>query len=71
MIQTFEVSTGESEPARVGFPGIVPVIGEHSLPIRHLGPELGQNTSEVLTGLLGMDETQIAEATASKEHLPA
>jgi formyl-CoA transferase len=71
MIQTFEVSTGEEEPTRVGFPGIVPVIGEHSLPIRHLGPELGQNTSEVLTGLLGMDETQIAEATASKEHLPA
>ncbi|MEG9249696.1 CoA transferase [Arthrobacter sp. Soc17.1.1.1] len=71
MIQTFEVSTGESEPARVGFPGIVPVIGEHSLPIRHLGPDLGENTGEILAGLLGMSEDQIAEATAAKEHLPA
>jgi formyl-CoA transferase len=71
MIQTFEVSTGETEPARVGFPGIVPVIGEHSLPIRHLGPDLGENTGEILAGLLGMSEDQIAEATAAKEHLPA
>jgi formyl-CoA transferase len=71
MIQTFEVSTGEDGPSRVGFPGIVPVIGEHSLPIRHLGPDLGEHNTEILSGLLGMTEAQISEATASKEHLPA
>ena len=44
MIQKFDVSTGEEMLHGVGFPGIVPVIGDQSLPIRNLGPDLGENT---------------------------
>lgn len=74
MIQTFDVSTGEEILTDVGFPGIVPVIGEQSLPIQHLGPDLGEHTHEVLSGLLHLTEDQIAAATATtatKENLPA
>lgn len=71
MIQSFDVSTGEEDLTGVGFPGIVPVIGEQSLPIRHLGPDLGEHTHEVLTGLLHYTQDQITAATATKETLPA
>ncbi|MGQ1838653.1 CaiB/BaiF CoA transferase family protein [Kocuria turfanensis] len=71
MVQKFDVSTGEEVLTDVGFPGIVPVIGEQSLPIHHLGPDLGEHTDEVLAGLIGMNQGQIAKATASKENLPA
>ncbi|MCM6775769.1 CoA transferase [Nocardia sp. CDC159] len=59
MIQTFPVDVGEAEPKQVGFPGIVPVIGERSLPIRSVGPDLGEHTREVLTQLLGMSDAEI------------
>jgi formyl-CoA transferase len=59
MIQHFDVDTGEAEPKSVGFPGIVPVIGDASLPIRTVGPDLGQHTGEVLSGLLGLSDEQI------------
>ena len=59
MIQHFPVDVGESEPKQVGFTGIVPVIGETSLPIRSVGPDLGEHTHEVLAGLLGMSDEQI------------
>lgn len=55
MIQNFEVDTGGDEPATVGFTGIVPVIGGTSLPIRNVGPDLGEHTDEVLADLLGYD----------------
>jgi formyl-CoA transferase len=71
MIQKFDVSTGEETLADVGFPGVVPVMGGASLPIRHLGPDLGEHTREVLGGLLGMDESTIAAATSSQEALNA
>jgi formyl-CoA transferase len=76
MIQRFDVSTGEEVLTGVGFPGIVPVIGEQSLPIHHLGPDLGEHTHEVLAGLLHLTEDQIAAATTTaaattKENLPA
>ena len=61
MIQHFPVDVGESEPKQVGFPGIVPVIGEASLPIRNVGPDLGEHTHEVLAGLLGMSDEQIRD----------
>ncbi|WP_416979688.1 CaiB/BaiF CoA transferase family protein [Streptomyces sp. T028] len=48
MIQYFDVDTGAAEPQRVGFPGIVPVLGGASLPVRSLGPDLGEHTAEVL-----------------------
>jgi formyl-CoA transferase len=59
MIQHFDVDTGEAEPKSVGFTGIVPVIGDASLPIRTVGPDLGQHTREVLSGLLGLTDEQI------------
>ncbi|MFD9546027.1 CaiB/BaiF CoA transferase family protein [Nocardia salmonicida] len=59
MIQMFPVDVGEAEPKQVGFGGIVPVIGGTSLPIRNVGPDLGEHTREVLGGLLGMSEDQI------------
>lgn len=63
MIQKFDVSTGEETLTGVGFPGVVPVIGGESLPIRNLGPDLGENTQEVLGGLLGMSESEINDAS--------
>lgn len=69
MIQKFDVSTGEEILENVGFPGIVPVIGAASLPIRSLGPDLGEHTEEVLGQLLGMDKSEIDAATASERTL--
>ncbi|MFD2414857.1 CaiB/BaiF CoA transferase family protein [Amycolatopsis pigmentata] len=48
MIQYFDIDTGAGV-RRVGFPGVVPVIGGRSLPIRSLGPDLGEHNQEVLT----------------------
>ncbi len=48
MIQYLTVDTGGEQPNRIGFPGVVPVIGDKSLPIRSVGPELGQHTTEIL-----------------------
>ena len=59
MIQRLPVSTGDEVLENVGFPGIVPVIGGKSLPIRSLGPDLGEHTREVLAEVLGMSEEQI------------
>jgi formyl-CoA transferase len=71
MVQKFDVSTGEEILTGVGFPGIVPVIGGESLPIRNLGPDLGENTAEILSGLLGMDPAEITAATGREEALQA
>ncbi|TDP42255.1 formyl-CoA transferase [Nocardia ignorata] len=65
MIQSFPVEVGEPEPKQVGFTGIVPVIGGESLPIRNVGPDLGEHTREVLGGLLGMTDDQIDALEAS------
>ncbi|RDI68667.1 CaiB/BaiF CoA transferase family protein [Nocardia pseudobrasiliensis] len=59
MIQNFPVDVGDAEPKQVGFPGIVPVIGDRSLPIRSVGPDLGEHTREVLAQLLGMSDAEI------------
>jgi len=59
MIQHFAVDIGEEEPKTVGFPGIVPVIGPASLPIRNVGPDLGEHTHDVLSTLLGLSEDEI------------
>ncbi|MGV0741723.1 CaiB/BaiF CoA transferase family protein [Mycolicibacterium sp. XJ870] len=59
MIQHFDVDTGDAQPQSVGFPGIVPVIGGASLPIRNVGPDLGEHTDEVLSSLLGLSDQEI------------
>lgn len=59
MIQHFRVDTGGDQPHDVGFVGVVPVIGGRSLPIRSLGPDLGEHTREVLAGLLGRSDEEI------------
>ena len=61
MVQHFSVDTGGAEPQTVGFPGIVPVIGGASLPIRTLGPDLGEHTADVLRSVLGMSDEEIGE----------
>jgi formyl-CoA transferase len=63
MIQDFAVDTGESQPRTVGFPGIVPVIGDASLPIRSVGPDLGEHTRDVLSSLLGLTDDEIGALT--------
>lgn len=67
MVQKFDVSTGEELLHDVGFPGIVPVIGATSLPVRHLGPDLGEHNDEVLGGLLGLDADAMAAAAGATE----
>ena len=63
MIQDFEVDTGEAHRKTVGFPGIVPVIGGASLPIRNVGPDLGEHTHEVLSSVLGLSDEEIGALT--------
>src|SRR5262249_10357624 len=63
MIQDFAVDTGECQPKTVGFTGIVPVIGPASLPIRNIGPDLGEHTGEVLSSILGLTDDEIAALT--------
>ncbi|RBP64995.1 formyl-CoA transferase [Brevibacterium sanguinis] len=62
MIQHLDVSTGEETLHDVAFPGITPVIGGRSLPIDHLGPDLGEHTAEVLARL-GLGRTDEEEPT--------
>ena len=59
MIQHFPVDTGQGEPTDVGFVGVVPVIGDASLPIRSVGPDLGEHTREVLSTLLGRTDEEM------------
>ncbi|MDJ0337360.1 CaiB/BaiF CoA-transferase family protein [Cryobacterium sp. PH31-O1] len=59
MIQRFDVCDGAQLLSGVEFSGIVPVIGDRSLDIRTLGPDLGQHTREVLATVLGKSEEDI------------
>ncbi|SMY01042.1 CaiB/BaiF CoA transferase family protein [Brevibacterium aurantiacum] len=63
MIQYRDVSTGSETLENVGFPGIVPVLGERSLPIRELGPDLGADTEEILGQRLGLSPDDIRTVT--------
>jgi formyl-CoA transferase len=59
MIQHFDVDTGDPQRKTVGFPGIVPVIGPASLPIRNVGPDLGEHMRAVLSTVLGLSDDEI------------
>ncbi|AGB22198.1 putative acyl-CoA transferase/carnitine dehydratase [Mycobacterium sp. JS623] len=66
MIQYFDVATGAGTIRDVGFPGVVPVLDAVSVPIRSIGPNLGEHTDDVLSGLLGMSEEDIAAAVGDR-----
>ena len=59
MIQKLDVSTGDHDLPDVPFPGVVPVLDETSEPIRNLGPDLGEDTEDVLSRVAGWDDDQI------------
>ncbi|MGU3433964.1 CaiB/BaiF CoA transferase family protein [Actinomycetes bacterium M1A6_2h] len=61
MIQRFRVDTGADELTDVGFVGVVPVIGDKSIPIRSVGPDLGEHTREILGGLLGRTDDELGD----------
>jgi formyl-CoA transferase len=67
MVQRFDVSTGEDTIPNVAFPGIIPVIGGKSLPIRNLGPDLGADTKDVLERVLGKTAEQANSLIARME----
>ncbi|ASR37333.1 formyl-CoA transferase [Prauserella marina] len=67
MIQHLPVDVGAGTPAEVGFPGIVPVLGETSLPVRQVGPDLGEHTREVLGDVLGHGEQDIDKLIGEME----
>jgi formyl-CoA transferase len=71
MVQYFDVATGAGTIRDVGFPGVVPVLDGASVPIRSLGPNLGEHTEEVLSGLLGMSAEDIADAVGDRGPCPA
>jgi len=43
------------------FPGVVPKLEQMPGKMRWPGPELGEHTAEVLTGILGLTETELSE----------
>lgn len=45
---------------RVTFPGVIPKLEQMPGEVRWLGPELGEHTHEVLTGILGMSEAEFS-----------
>ncbi|MGP3533206.1 CaiB/BaiF CoA transferase family protein [Microbacterium sp. RD1] len=67
MVQDLPVDDGETAFDSVSFPGIVPVLAGRSLPVRFLGPDLGADTTAVLSGLLGWDADQVAAAGAGED----
>ncbi|GAA4392224.1 CaiB/BaiF CoA transferase family protein [Tsukamurella soli] len=67
MVQHLDVETGDGSRRPVAFPGIAPLLGERSLPIRNLGPDLGADNRYVLGELLGRSEEQIVQLTGRKE----
>jgi len=64
MLERRPVDTG-SEHRSVAFPGVVPRLREHPGRVDWLGPGLGEHTHEVLSGILGLDATAIADLRQS------
>ncbi len=51
----------DGAPQPVTFPGVVPRLEQMPGAVRWIGPELGEHTREVLTGILGLSESELAE----------
>jgi len=58
MIQKMLVNNGTGT-VQVAFPGVVPLLGDRSEPLRSVGPDLGEHTREVLQDILDMSPTDI------------
>ncbi|MBD8870684.1 CoA transferase [Nocardioides sp. MJB4] len=56
MLQELPVSI-DGVPRSVAFPGVVPVLGRTSLPVRHAGPDLGADTRWLFEEVLGRTVT--------------
>ncbi len=48
------------EIRQVAFPGVVPVLGQTSLPVRNVGPDLGADNDYVFRELLGLSDEEVA-----------
>jgi formyl-CoA transferase len=48
-------------PQPVTFPGVVPKLEQMPGAVRWVGPELGEHTREVLGGILGLSDSELAE----------
>ena len=51
----------DGEPGPVTFPGVVPKLEQMPGAVRWMGPELGAHTREVLGGILGLSDSELAE----------
>lgn len=65
MVQYRPTDDGERDLGEVAFPGITPVIGGRSLPIRNLGPDLGADSVAVLVDLLGLAPAEAEDLAAA------
>lgn len=66
MLLEMVVEVEEGCPETVTFPGIVPKLDQLPGRVNWLGPELGEHTTEILSGLLKMDEIEIADLRAGR-----
>src|SRR5690606_11033926 len=65
MVQRLPVAVeGADDVRKVAFPGVVPVLGERSVRVRHVGPDLGADNDYVLGQLLGWSAEEIAALRA-------
>jgi formyl-CoA transferase len=61
MVQKLATTDGEQELGEIAFPGIGPRLGAEPIEIRSLGPDLGEQTDEILGDLLGCDQETLAK----------
>lgn len=61
MLLELDVEVEGGRPEAVTFPGIVPKLDQLPGRVNWLGPELGEHTDQVLSGLLNLGESEIAE----------
>lgn len=59
IVQRIDVDNGEKILPDVAFPGVVPLLGPESIPIRSLGPDLGADTRDVIEGILGWSSERV------------
>jgi formyl-CoA transferase len=61
-----EVEVERGIPEAVTFPGIVPKLDQLPGRVNWLGPELGEHTDQILSGLLNLGEHEIAGLRAER-----